>query len=263
MSTSGALTTFITAFFYFLDIAQHPSYLIFKTPMNTEIEGRTDMKAIGYIRISKEEEGSVSLDYQKTEIRKLAKAKGYRLVRIEKDNGISGATIAKRPGVQSVLKAVEGREVDALIVYKSDRMSRDGMESLQIEKLLLQRQVKYLSVVEGELNSDSVDDEFMTFVRAGLNQRERKLVSLRTRQALQRKKEKGEHLGRPRYGFKVVRKALVKDKKEQAVIEKIKTLKDQGTSLKRISLRLTEEGILSRSGKPFAASTIMSILKAA
>jgi site-specific DNA recombinase len=221
------------------------------------------MKAIGYIRISKEEEGSVSLDYQKTEIRKLAKAKGYKLIRIEKDNGISGATIAKRPGVQCVLKAVDSQEIDALIVYKSERMSRDGMESLQIEKLLLQRQVKYLSVVEGEINNGSVDDEFMQFIRAGLNQRERKLIAIRTSQALKRKKEKGEHVGRPRYGYRAVSKVLIEDKKEQATIKKILALKDQGASLRGIARKLTEDGVFSRSNKPFAASQIRSILTAA
>lgn len=38
--------------------------------------------------------------------------------------------------------------------------------------------VDYLSVTEGCLASESVDDEFMRFIRAGLNQRERNLIAL-------------------------------------------------------------------------------------
>lgn len=74
-------------------------------------------------------------------------------------------------------------------------MSRDGIESLQIEKLFLPRGVEYLSCTEGNLAADSVDDEFMSFIRVGPNQRERKVIALRTRQALQRKREKGERIG--------------------------------------------------------------------
>jgi len=50
-------------------------------------------------------------------------------------------------------------------LYKSDRISTDGVESLQIEKLLLRRGVQYLSCTEGCLTSESVDDEFMSFIR--------------------------------------------------------------------------------------------------
>ncbi len=55
----------------------------------------------------------------------------------------------------------------------------------------------------------------MSFIRAGLNQRERKLISLRTKAALQRKAEKGERIGgRPRYGYKVVNGEMLKDAQE-------------------------------------------------
>ncbi|MBM4327429.1 MAG: recombinase family protein [Deltaproteobacteria bacterium] len=87
------------------------------------------MKTIlGYARISKDEDGSVSLDYQQAAIREYADRHGFKLTRIEIDNGISGKSVAARPAVQRVLAAMDNREVDAVVVYKSDRMSRDGLE---------------------------------------------------------------------------------------------------------------------------------------
>ncbi len=47
-------------------------------------------RALGYARISKDEEGSVSLDYQRAEIEKYAVREGLDLVGIEVDNGVSG-----------------------------------------------------------------------------------------------------------------------------------------------------------------------------
>ncbi len=113
------------------------------------------MRALGYARISKDEEGSVSLDYQLAEIKKLAKAQGLKLVDIEGDNGISGKSIKNQPAIQRVLQSVEMAVIDAVIVFKSDRVSRDGLETIQIEKLMRARNVAYLAATEGNLPGDT------------------------------------------------------------------------------------------------------------
>lgn len=222
------------------------------------------MKALGYTRISKDEEGSISLDYQRAEIVKYCRREGLTLLRIETDNGISGKSIKARPAVQRVLQTVDNQEVDCVIVFKSDRISRDGIESLQIEKLFLRRGVKLLSLSEGDLTSDSVDDEFMRFIRAGLNQRERQLIGFRTRQALQRKKEKGERIGgRPAYGWRVVAGQLVPDPLEQATIARTKALQTKGFSTREIVKALETERLYTRQGTPFQKTQVIRILRAA
>jgi len=221
-------------------------------------------RALGYIRISKDEEGSVSLDYQRAEIEKYCEREGLRLLKMEADEGISGKSIKARPAVQRILQAVDNQEIDCVLVYKSDRMSRDGIESLQIEKLFLRRGVAYLSVTEGCLTSESVDDEFMRFIRAGLNQRERKLIALRTRQALQRKREKGERVGgRPRYGWTVVNGELVPESKEQEAIARMRALQAKGYTTREIVRALKEEGIKTRRGTDFTQTQVCRILKVA
>jgi len=220
-------------------------------------------RAIGYMRISVEDDRSISLDYQEAAIREYCERTGMTLLRIECDEGISGETIRKRPAVQRVLQAVETQEVDAVIVFKSDRMSREGIESLQIEKLMLREGVDYLSVTEGNLCGDGVDDEFMRFIRAGLNQRERKLISLRTRTALQRKKVKGERLGRPRFGWKVVNGELVLVPEEQEAINRMIALKAKGYSTREIVRALEREGFRARTGRPFNQTEVCRVLRAA
>lgn len=222
------------------------------------------MKALGYARISKDEENSVSLDYQEAEIRKCCEREGLSLVGIEIDNGISGKAIKNRPAVQRVLQAVELKAVDFIVVFKSDRMSRNGLESLQIEALMQQRGVAYLSTTEGRLDNDSVDDEFLSFIRAGLNQRERKLISLRTRTALQRKKERGERIGgRPAYGWRVVNGELVPEPREQEAIARMKALQAKGYTTREIVKALEQEGFRTRTGSLFCQTQVVRILKAA
>jgi len=219
--------------------------------------------ALGYTRISVDDAGSISLDYQEAAIREYCERNSLQLVRIECDNGISGKSIRNRPALQRVLQAVENQEFSSVITFKSDRVSRDGIESLQIEKLFLRKGINYLSVTEGNLCGDSVDDEFMRFVRAGLNERERRLISLRTRTALQRKKAKGERLGRPRYGWKVVGGFLVPVPEEQEAVTRMVALKGKGYTTREIVRALKEEGIRTRTGRPFNQTEVVRILRRA
>jgi site-specific DNA recombinase len=228
-------------------------------------KGTKEMRtALGYMRISKDDEGSVSLDYQRTEIERRCEHEGLSLTIIETDEGLSGKSIKGRPAVQRVLQAVDNREIDVVVVWKSDRMSRDGLESLQIEKLFLEKGVGYLSVMEGWLTSESVDDEFMSFIRAGLNQRERKLTALRTRHALQLKKERGERVGGPpRYGWTVINGELVPEAKEQEAISRMRALQGKGYSTREVVTALRAEGIRTRKGTAFTQTQVVRILKAA
>lgn len=220
------------------------------------------MVAIGYARISKAEKKSVSIEYQVAEIKKLAMVQGYRLTNIEIDDGISGKSIKSRPAVQRVLEAVNQKKIDSVIVYRSDRMSRDGLEGLHIEKLFTDRGVKYLSCTEGLLAGGSVDDIFMGFIRNGLNQRERHIISLRTRQALQLKKSKGERLGsQSRYGYKVENRLLIQVPEEQELINRVKKLKQLGLSSYKITDVINSEGYTTRKNTQFTRTQIVRILK--
>ncbi len=222
------------------------------------------MKALGYIRISKDEAHSVSLEYQRANIEKYCQDHDLTLVGVEEDNGISGETIKKRPGVKQVLQAVDSNSVDCVVVFKSDRISRDGIESLNIEKLFLARGVQYLSVSEGSLANGSIDDEFMGYIRAGLNQRERKLIAYRTKQAWQRKREKGERLGgRVHYGLNVTNRELVIDPDEQKAVALVKNLKAQGFTTRAIVRVLDQENIRTRKGTAFGQTQVVRILKVA
>ena len=104
----------------------------------------------------------------------------------------------------------------------------------------------------------------MRFIRAGLNQRERKLIGLRTRQALARKRERGERIGgRPRYGWQVVNGEFVPEPNEQEAILRMKALRAKGFTTREIVRALEEEGFRTRRGTCFTQTQVCRILKAA
>lgn len=210
-------------------------------------------KAVAYIRISKAETRSVSLEYQQSEIEKMALVNGYEIVSVECDNGISGKAMANRPGIQSVLNMVNNRSIDAVLAYRSDRISRNGIESVTFEALLASKQIGYITVTEGIIGSDS-EDPLMTFLRGGLNQRERMIISIRTKSALKKLKDNGVKLGAVKYGQN--------DDSEKAILDRCSELKASGFSTYRIAETLNNEGYKPRRGIKFHQTQIVRMLAA-
>lgn len=216
------------------------------------------MIAIGYARLSKKSEKSVSIEYQIEAIRKLAIAQGYDLVSIEVDDGISGKSIKARPAVQRVLEIVTQGKVSAVLVYRSDRLSRDGIEGLITRQLFEKHGVKYWSATEGLLKYD-----IMGFVQEGMSREERIKISSRTREALQLKKSKGERLGSQLpYGYRVVSGSVVEVPTEQSLVKRVKELRSAGLSTYKITDQINGEGFLTRKDTQFNRTQICRILAA-
>lgn len=70
------------------------------------------LRMIGYVRVSTDEQAAsgTSLDSQEVGLKALAEAEGYEVVRIVRDEGVSGST-SERPGLRHVLSAVRSGEV--------------------------------------------------------------------------------------------------------------------------------------------------------
>lgn len=216
-------------------------------------------RAIGYARLSKANEKSVSIEYQIEAIQKLAQEKGFDLVDVQIDYGISGAEMSNRPGVQAVLKAVEAHKVDAVLVYRSDRLSRNGIEGLIARQLFDRNGVQYWSVTEGLLKYD-----IMGFVQEGMSREERKKISERTKQALAHKKAQGQRIGcQLPYGNKVEKGTVIVIDSEQALVALIHRLHISGLSLRKIVDSVNAAGHRTRKGTAFGLTQVVRILKKA
>ncbi len=83
------------------------------------------MKAVGYIRVSTEEQAreGVSLDNQRKRIEAFCVAKEWTLGRIYADEGVSGSSL-KRDGVQELISDCKKGVFDVVVIYKLDRLTR-------------------------------------------------------------------------------------------------------------------------------------------
>jgi site-specific DNA recombinase len=107
------------------------------------------MRIIGYARVSTDEQASegVSLAAQRARIEAYCYAKGWGLLGVEADPGMSAKDM-KRPRLQAVLEAVRSRRVAAIVVYKLDWLTRSVLDLNRIVELLDKHDVALVSMQE-------------------------------------------------------------------------------------------------------------------
>lgn len=220
------------------------------------------MKAVGYIRVSTEKQAKegVSIDNQRERIKSYCDYKGYRLKEIIEDEGVSGGKNREREGFVSLLNRIEQNEFNALILYSLERLSRDMLTLLCLERFLDEHSVE-LHTVEGQIDT-STPDGFIGFgMRAFLGEVERRQVKYRTKRAMEYKKGKGGVVGHIPYGYKRDGDILIPDKNEQEIIRLVNKLYREKKSLSFVVKRLTELGYKTRRGKSFRAEQVKRIIK--
>jgi DNA invertase Pin-like site-specific DNA recombinase len=222
------------------------------------------MKAIGYVRVSTEDQAreGVSLDNQKAKIRAYAELKDLELVGIVEDAGISAKNL-NRPGAQTVLEMARKKEVGAVIVYKLDRMFRSTVDALETTRRFDKWGVAFHSIQE-TLDTQSAMGRFFFTLTAALAEMERGIIGERTKAALTHKRANGEKTGGDvPFGYRLSEneKTLVEDPHEQEAIRLIKRLNRKGYSLRAICGELEHEGYLTKSGKrTWNPKTVRAIL---
>ena len=87
---------------------------------------------------------------------------------------------------------------DTLLVTELSRLGRSLMEVMSILHVLMDRQVRVLSVKEGYELGDTINAKVLAFAFSLSAEIERAMISARTKEALARRKSEGKKLGRPK-----------------------------------------------------------------
>lgn len=220
------------------------------------------MRAIGYCRVSTEGQANegVSLDAQAAGIRAWAELHGHELVNIYTDAGISGCDMRNRPAFQAAVDET-CRIKGALVVYKLDRFARSVSDAYATQRRITDAGAALLSLTESDFDSTTANGKFMFGIHAILNQRERDIISERTKAALAFKKSKGERVGTLPFGYTVGPdgKQLVPEPSEQKVLALLGELKAKGYSYRRIASELNEQGYRTRRGGRWSCNGVFNL----
>jgi site-specific DNA recombinase len=221
------------------------------------------MNAVGYIRVSTDEQiDKVSLPNQRAKIVAYCQLRDMTLTEVIEDGGFSGKNL-RRPGAQRVLTLARKKQIDAIVVYKLDRMFRSTIDALETTKMLERQGVSFHSIEE-TLDTTSAMGRFFFVLTAGLAEMERNLIGERTKSALAHKKSRHEKTGGDvPYGYDLTpERLLIKNDAEQKVIRLIRHLRRQGVSLRGTCLELQKfEYKTKRGNLSWHPQTISAILK--
>jgi len=223
------------------------------------------MKAVGYIRVSTEEQAvsGLSLSNQREKIEGYGKLHDLVIQEIVSDPGQSGATI-DRPGLQSILGMVRRREIGAVVILKLDRLSRCQKHILEIIELLERYQVRLISVQES-LDTSSASGRFVVSLLGSLSQLERETISERTSSALgELRRQKRRFSKHPPLGWRFDGSGkMIEHPKEQKTLSMIRELHKAGLSLRKIGAELLNRGISPRNGSGWSTSVIRNAIRSA
>lgn len=222
------------------------------------------MKAIGYIRVSTEEQANsgLSLSGQAEKIKAYCSLNDIELVEIVSDAGLSGKN-TDREGLQKILSLCGNKAIDAIIVYKLDRLSRKTVDVLNLIETFEKKNVAFHSIVE-KIDTKSAIGKFFLTITAAFAQMERDTISERTSFALKEKRRQGKLAGNIPYGFDLAAdgETLIENKNEMKALEIMTELRARRVTFKGIVDELHSRGYRSKSGGLWYAGTIQKLLEA-
>lgn len=207
--------------------------------------------AIGYIRVSTEEQADsqLGLAAQRAAILAEAVRRGWRLVDVIEDAGFSGKDL-NRPGMLLVLEALREKRADTLVVAKLDRL---GRSLLDLAGLIDKAAKQHWALVALDIGVDtsSLTGKAMAGMMAVFAALERGMISHRTREALRAAGLRGTKIGRT---------SVLPDD----VVARMLRERAAGRSLRDIARGLDADGVpTGQGGRRWYASSVTAALGAA
>jgi DNA invertase Pin-like site-specific DNA recombinase len=149
--------------------------------------GKAMRPAIGYIRVSTEKQGrsGLGLEAQQDALQRFAEAEGFSFLETFKDVESGKRGEDHRPALAAALEKARKSRVP-IIVAKLDRLSRD----VHYISGLMKHRVPFIVT---ELGADT--DPFLLHIYAALAEKERRLISERTKAAMKAAKRRGVVIG--------------------------------------------------------------------
>lgn len=226
------------------------------------VRRRSNTSAVGYIRVSTEEQ-TLGPEAQRVALVRWAEVRGLQLVAVHEDRGVSGAApLDRQPGLLAALTSLETHAASYLVAAKRDRLARDVMIAVQLERLV-ERQGAQLVSADGAGEGDSPEAALMRRLVDAMSCYERDLIRGRTRAALAIKRARGLKVGSTApYGCRFDGDRVEVDPDEQRAIARMRELSAAGRSLRQVAAVLTAEGFRPR-GLRWHPNSILRILRRA
>jgi DNA invertase Pin-like site-specific DNA recombinase len=152
-------------------------------------------RAVLYLRVSTSDQTTAN---QERELRQVAERMGVAIVKVYKDQGISGAKGRdKRPAFDALCRAAARREFDLVMAWSVDRLGRSLQGLVEFLSELHALRVDLYLHQQG-LDTTTPAGKAMFQMMGVFAEFERAMIQERVRAGLARARSEGKQLGRPR-----------------------------------------------------------------
>ncbi len=172
-----------------------------------------------YIRVSTQDQAQhgFSLDAQEESLVNYAKALGYEIIKIYRDEGKSAKNL-NRPEMQQLLKDAEERKFQAIFIYKLDRFSRSLKDLILTIDKLKEWGIDFVSL-QDKIETASASGKLMFQIIGAFAEFERNIIGDRTKFGMERKAKEGGFITKAPRGYKLLNKQLLVDSEEATKVK--------------------------------------------
>jgi DNA invertase Pin-like site-specific DNA recombinase len=176
------------------------------------------------------------------------------------DAGESAKTL-RRPGMAKVLADVRRGAISRVVIFKLDRITRSTRDLADLIELFGSFNTSLVSVSES-LDTETAAGRLVVNMLGVVAQWEREAIAERTTEALAHKRRNGLVYGHTPFGFRRVADRLVPDAVQQRALERARSMRSAGASLRRIAAELEAMQVAPNGGAarwhPQTVKTILS-----
>lgn len=220
-------------------------------------------RAIGYVRVSTDKQlDNTSIEKQREEIKKYCKNNQITLVQIYDEGAYSAENIRDRKQFKQMYNHAFDKDenIDYVVAFKSDRISRDNLDALYIYKRLTEAN-KHLICIADNIDTRDRNAKLLYQFMSLVAELERDTIKFRTSTGMEKNYENGNFNGGRVYGYYTENKELKLDAVEAKVVKYIfgKYTIDQW-GYRKIATNLNEQGFRTRRGNFWSITAVRTIL---
>lgn len=201
-----------------------------------------------------------SLDMQRVACEKYIKSReGWvSLVKRYDDGGFSGKNL-ERPAIKELFEDVKAGEVDCVVVYTLDRLSRETKDSIEVTSFFRRHRVNFIAVTQ-IFDNNTPMGKFVQTVLSGAAQLEREMIVERVKNKIATSKEQGLWMGGTLpLGYDVKDKELIINEKEAKTVKHIFERYMELKSMAELARELNSQGYRTKSDI-FKKATVRRII---
>jgi site-specific DNA recombinase len=200
-------------------------------------------RAAIYTRVSLEGNGtSESPERQESDCRSLAQQRGWEVVEVYTDRDSAYSQKVRRPKYEQMMRDLRSGRADALVVWKLDRLTRQGLTGVgPVLELVRDRGLHLVSVTES-LDTTTPMGRGMVGMLASMAEQESENTSLRVKRAHESSAANGKMHGGGSRQFGLTREGTLVPEEAQVVREAMERAL-AGESLRSIAADLNRRGV--------------------